>query len=131
MSGLIKALGAGAEYRDRRYADGPEQLEKDLLASSTLYLGNLSFFTSEEQIHATFSSCGEIKRVIMGLDRVKKTPCGFAFVEFYTRDCCLDAMAFVNGTKIDERFVRTDIDPGFVAGRQYGRGKSGGQVVYF
>ena len=26
--------------------------------------------------------CGEVKRVIMGLDRVKKTPCGFCFVEY-------------------------------------------------
>ena len=26
--------------------------------------------------------CGEVKRVIMGLDRMKKTPCGFCFVEY-------------------------------------------------
>jgi nuclear cap-binding protein subunit 2 len=37
-------------------------------------------------------------------------------------------MMFINGTKVDERIVRTDIDPGFAVGRQFGRGKSGGQV---
>jgi len=37
-------------------------------------------------------------------------------------------MRFVNGTKLDERLVRTDLDPGFKEGRQYGRGRSGGQV---
>ena len=37
-------------------------------------------------------------------------------------------MKFINGTKLDERLIRTDIDPGFKAGRQFGRGKSGGQV---
>jgi len=37
-------------------------------------------------------------------------------------------MRFVNGTKLDERVVRTDLDPGFKEGRQYGRGRSGGQV---
>lgn len=37
-------------------------------------------------------------------------------------------MKFLNGTKIDDRPIRTDIDPGFKEGRQYGRGKSGGQV---
>jgi RNA recognition motif-containing protein len=50
--------------------------------SGTLYVGNLSFFTTEEQIHEAFSKCGEVKRVIMGLDRNKRTPCGFAFVEY-------------------------------------------------
>jgi hypothetical protein len=49
--------------------------------SCTLYVGNLSFYTTEEQIYEIFSKCGEIKRIIMGLDRVKKTPCGFCFVE--------------------------------------------------
>jgi nuclear cap-binding protein subunit 2 len=35
---------------------------------------------------------------------------------------------FLKGTKLDDRVIRTDIDPGFETGRQYGRGKSGGQV---
>lgn len=50
--------------------------------SSTLYVGNLSFYTSEEQIHSLFSKIGQIKRIIMGLDRNQKTPCGFCFVEY-------------------------------------------------
>lgn len=103
-------------------------MEKDLAISSTIYVGNLSFFTSEEQIYELFSTTGEIKRIIMGLDRIKKTPCGFCFVEYYDREDALDCMKFVNGTKLDERVIRTDIDPGFKPGRQFGRGKSGGQV---
>jgi nuclear cap-binding protein subunit 2 len=35
---------------------------------------------------------------------------------------------FLNGTKLDNRVIRTDLDPGFREGRQYGRGKFGGQV---
>ncbi len=46
-----------------------------------MYVGNLSFYTTEEQIHELFSKAGEVKRIIMGLDRFKKTPCGFCFVE--------------------------------------------------
>jgi hypothetical protein len=30
--------------------------------------------------------------------------------------------------RMDDRIIRTDWDAGFVEGRQYGRGKSGGQV---
>lgn len=71
---------------------------------------------------------GEIKRLVMGLDRFNKTPCGFCFVEYYTHQDALDCMKYIGGTKLDERIIRTDLDPGFEEGRQYGRGKSGGQV---
>lgn len=35
---------------------------------------------------------------------------------------------YVNGTRLDDRLIRVDWDAGFIEGRQYGRGKSGGQV---
>lgn len=87
-----------------------------------------SFYTTEEQVYELFSKCGEIKRLVMGLDRLQKTPCGFCFVEYYTHQDALDCMKYIGGTKLDERIIRTDLDPGFEEGRQYGRGKSGGQV---
>lgn len=31
-------------------------------------------------------------------------------------------MKYIGGTKLDERIIRTDLDPGFKEGRQYGRG---------
>lgn len=37
-------------------------------------------------------------------------------------------MRYVNGTKLDERIIRCDLDLGYKEGRQFGRGKSGGQV---
>lgn len=103
-------------------------LEEKLADATTLYVGNLSFFTTEEQIHELFSKCGEIKRLVMGLDRFSKTPCGFCFVEYYTHQDALDCLKYIGGTKLDERIIRTDLDEGFAEGRQYGRGKSGGQV---
>ncbi|KAJ6263308.1 nucleolin [Drechslerella dactyloides] len=112
--------------RDDREREPPK--EDPLKDATTLYVGNLSFYTTEEQIHELFSKCGEIKRLVMGLDRFAKTPCGFCFVEYYTHEDALDCMKYVGGTKLDERIVRTDLDPGFKEGRQYGRGKSGGQV---
>ena len=45
-------------------------------------MGNLSFYTTEEQIHELFSRAGDLKRIIMGLDKIKKTPCGFCFIEY-------------------------------------------------
>lgn len=37
-------------------------------------------------------------------------------------------MWYINGTRLDDRIIRTDWDAGFVEGRQFGRGRSGGQV---
>ncbi|KAI5459942.1 nuclear cap binding protein subunit 2 [Mariannaea sp. PMI_226] len=109
--------------------DAPAEPAVDPLANATtLYVGNLSFYTTEEQVHELFSKCGEVKRLVMGLDRFNKTPCGFCFVEYYTHQDALDCMKYIGGTKLDERIIRTDLDPGFEEGRQYGRGKSGGQV---
>lgn len=58
------------------------ELERLLHKSCTLYIGNLSFYTTDLQIYELFSKCGDVKRVIVGLDRFKKTPCGFCFVEY-------------------------------------------------
>ena len=97
-------------------------------ASCCLYVGNLSYFTTEAQIYDFFNRAGEVKRVVMGLDKFQKTPCGFCFVEYYTIHDTEAALRYLNGMKLDDRIIRLDRDPGFVEGRQYGRGKSGGQV---
>lgn len=64
----------------------------------------------------------------MGLDKQKKTPCGFCFVVYYTRKDAEDAVKYLSGTRVDERPIRVDFDWGFVEGRQFGRGRAGGQV---
>jgi nuclear cap-binding protein subunit 2 len=118
-------------YRDQKFKGTKTEQERLLAQSSTLYIGNLSFYTTEEQIHELFGRAGDVKRIIMGLDRIKKTPCGFCFVEYYTRADAENAVRYINGTRLDDRLIRTDWDAGFVEGRQYGRGKSGGQVKLF
>ncbi|KAI9494227.1 hypothetical protein BDB00DRAFT_819322 [Zychaea mexicana] len=128
MTSIVNSLAVPSTYRDQLYQGSSNQFVDDLTATATLYVGNLSFYTTEEQIYELFSKCGEIKRIIMGLDRNQKTPCGFCFVEYYHRTDALDCMKYVNGTKLDERVIRCDLDPGFKEGRQFGRGKSGGQV---
>ncbi|XP_065055617.1 nuclear cap-binding protein subunit 2-like [Rhopilema esculentum] len=115
-------------YRDQHFKGSRAELETKLEASTTLYIGNLSFYTTEEQVYELFTRAGEMKRIIMGLDRVKKTPCGFCFVEYYTREDAENCIRYVSGTRLDDRVIRVDWDAGFQEGRQYGRGRSGGQV---
>lgn len=61
-----------SSYRDQHYKGTRYDQEKQLTHSTTLYVGNLAFFTTEEQIYELFSRCGDIRRVVMGLDKYKK-----------------------------------------------------------
>lgn len=113
---------------DRKYYNNFQDQLKALKHSRTVYVGNLSFFTTEAQILETFSVVGPVKRVIMGLNNITKTPCGFCFVEYYNQEHMKAALKYVSGTICDDRVIRCDADGGFKPGRQYGRGRSGGQI---
>ncbi|KAH7542590.1 hypothetical protein FEM48_Zijuj02G0090100 [Ziziphus jujuba var. spinosa] len=115
-------------YRDRRFPGSQEEFEIALQTSMTVYVGNMSFYTTEEQVYELFSRAGEIKKMIMGLDKNSKTPCGFCFVLYYSREDTEDAVKYISGTILDDRPIRVDFDWGFQEGRQWGRGRSGGQV---
>lgn len=108
-----------------------EEFARDMQSTCTLYVGNLSFYTTEEQIYEFFGKIAPIKRLVMGLDRALKTPCGFCFVEYFGREAAVLCKMYMDGMKLDERFVRVDFDPGFKDGRQFGRGRKGGQVADF
>jgi len=123
--------GISPFFRERRkfYSEAHwNTLLHQLATTCTLYVGNLSFFTTEEQLYELFSRVGPVARVIMGLNRATKTPCGFAFVIYEKPEDALNCQRFLTGSSIDERVIRADLDPGFEEGRQYGRSRtSGGQ----
>ncbi|CAI5742024.1 unnamed protein product [Hyaloperonospora brassicae] len=125
---LARGSSQARQYWDRKTYSSFTEQKSAMAHSQTLYVGNLSFFTSEAQLYEWFSRVGHVDRVIVGLDRFKKTPCGFCFVEF---SCHAEAAAcaqFLSETKLDSRVVRCELDGGFREGRQFGRGLSGGQV---
>ena len=115
-------------YWDRSHYDSPESQIRALAKSKTLYVGNLAFSTRSQHVRALFQELGVVKNVYLGLDRLRKTPCGFCFVEYERREDALLAVANISGTKLDGRVIRVELDAGFQPGRQYGRGVSGGQV---
>nr|UXY87272.1 nuclear cap-binding protein subunit 2 [Cryptomonas sp.] len=96
--------------------------------SNTIYIGNLSYYTCEEQIYEFFRNIGEIKRIIIGLHRFTKTPCGFCFLEFYNFKDAKYAFKYAFGYRIDNRILLIDPDTGFLNGRQFGKGSKGGQI---
>ncbi|KAJ9540237.1 hypothetical protein OSB04_026743 [Centaurea solstitialis] len=128
MALLFKDPNKISAYRDRRFPGTQEEYEHALQTSTTVYIGNMSFYTTEEQLYELFSRAGEIKKIVMGLDKNTKTPCGFCFVMYYSREDTEDSVKYISGTILDDRPIRVDFDWGFQDGRQWGRGRSGGQV---
>lgn len=47
---------------------------------------------------------------------------------FFHHSHAVASLRYISGTKLDERIIRADLDPGYTENRQYGRGRSGGQV---
>ena len=115
-------------YVDRQFFASFEDQVAALRESRTVYIGNLSFYTTEAQIYELCGRLGPVKRVVMGLNRHSKTPCGFCFVEHFTAEAALENVARITGLVLDDRILRAELDFGFREGRQFGRGQSGGQV---
>lgn len=71
-----------------------------------------------------FSKTGIIRRVIMGLNKHTRAPCGFAFVEYHRPLDAQLAIALLNGSSCDGRVIRVDADSGqdLDGDRKYGRG---------
>jgi cold-inducible RNA-binding protein len=68
-----------------------------------IFVGNISFQTTEDQLRALFESFGEVSRVNVVSDRDTGRPRGFAFVEMASDDEAAKAIAGTNGKDIDGR----------------------------
>ena len=73
-----------------------------------LYVGNLSFGTSEDAIRAHFAPMGDVDDVHVVLDRTSGQSRGFAFVTMGSTQAAAKAMAELNGSTLDGRALRVD-----------------------
>jgi RNA recognition motif-containing protein len=68
-----------------------------------IYVGNLSFNTTEEDLQKLFSPFGEITSVNIIRDKFSGESRGFGFVEMASKDAGQQAMAGLNGTELNGR----------------------------
>ena len=73
--------------------------------SRKLYVGNLSFNTTQDQIHKLFSQAGVITDIAVILDRETGRSRGFCFVEMATEDGFREAIRRFNGYRLDNRIL--------------------------
>jgi RNA recognition motif-containing protein len=75
---------------------------------SNLYVGNLSYDTTEETLRTLFSEYGELASVNLITDRYTGRSRGFAFVEFAAEADAQEAIQGLNGKSVDGRDLRVD-----------------------
>lgn len=71
--------------------------------NSKLYVGNMSFKTTEADLRAAFAQFGSVTDVYIANDRETGRPRGFAFVTFSTDTESKLAAEKMNGTDLDGR----------------------------
>ncbi|MGA0242575.1 MAG: RNA recognition motif domain-containing protein [Candidatus Marinamargulisbacteria bacterium] len=73
-----------------------------------VYVGNLSYSTTKEELESTFSECGNIQDVRLIEDRETGRSKGFAFITFDTDDAASDAIE-KNGLTVGGRPLRINL----------------------
>ena len=99
----------------------------------SVYVGNVDYGVTPEELQAHFQSCGTINRITILCDRATGQPKGFAYVEFSDKTSVANAV-LLNGSMMHNRDLRvvpkrTNV-PGLARGRggppRFGRGGSRG-----
>jgi cold-inducible RNA-binding protein len=88
-----------------------------------LYVGNLSFQTSEQELREMFSAFGEVTSASLVMDRDTGRPRGFGFVEFADDNAARAAINGLNGKNIGGR----DLTVNEARPREGGGGGGGGR----
>ena len=102
-----------------------------------LYVGNLSFNTSEDQLRAAFEAHGAVASATLVMDRETGRPRGFGFVTMSTVEEAQNAIAALNGRQMDGRELTVNVakpreerPAGGGGRREYGGGGGGGRGRY-
>ncbi|MEW5992922.1 MAG: RNA-binding protein [Candidatus Zixiibacteriota bacterium] len=92
-----------------------------------IYIGNLSFDTTEDRLRQAFEAHGEVSSVTVVTDRYSGKSRGFGFVEMPSKEEALAAMNGLNGQDLDGQTVkvsearpREERGGGGRGGRRYG-----------
>ena len=107
--------------------------------SNKLFVGNLSFNTTENDLHDAFAAHGTVVEANLMMDRMSGRPRGFGFVTMGSPEEAQKAIEALNGKELDGRALTVNVArpreerPGGGGGgggrgprREYGGGGGGG-----
>ncbi len=101
--------------------------------STKMFVGNLSFNTTENELQDAFAAHGTVAEVNLMVDRMTGRPRGFAFVTMATPEEAQKAIEAMNGAEVGGRPLTVNIarpkeerPSGGGGGGGYGGGRGGG-----
>jgi cold-inducible RNA-binding protein len=77
--------------------------------SNKLFVGNLSFNTTENDLQDAFAAHGTVTETNLMMDRMTNRPRGFAFVTMSTAEEAQKAIAAMNGKDMDGRALTVNV----------------------
>jgi len=94
--------------------------------SVKLYVGNLAYSTTEEELRTLFAQAGAVTSVALIKDRFTGDSKGFAFVEMESQADAQKAITQFNGTKMGDRDLKVNLARPREERGGFGGGGSGG-----
>ena len=73
-----------------------------------IYIGNMSYDTTEDHLRQAFEGYGEVTAVNIIMDRDSDRPKGFAFVEMSGKDEAMAAISGLNGSELNGREINVN-----------------------
>jgi len=93
---------------------------------TNIFVGNLSFRTTQDELQAAFANYGSVERVSIVTDRDSGQPRGFGFVEMTDRSAAETAISQLNGADLNGRAMNVnEARPKVQGGGGSGRGSNG------
>src|SRR5881392_3357625 len=101
--------------------------------STKLFVGNLSFDTTENDLQDAFAAHGTVVEANLMMDRMTGKPRGFGFITMSTPEEAQKAIDSLNSTELDGRALTVNIarpreerSGGGGGRREFGGGRGGG-----
>lgn len=91
---------------------------------TNIFVGNLSFQTTQDQLHEIFAAYGNVERVNIITDRDSGQSRGFAFVEMTESNDAQNAISQLNGAELNGRTMNVNEARPKASGGGYGGGRS-------
>ncbi|HWN96638.1 MAG TPA: RNA-binding protein [Methylomirabilota bacterium] len=79
------------------------------MSNNKLFVGNLSFNTTENSLQDTFAAHGTVLEANLMMDRESGRPRGFGFVTMSTPEEAQTAMGALNGKDVDGRALTVNV----------------------
>jgi cold-inducible RNA-binding protein len=90
-----------------------------------LYVGNLNYSTTEQELRDLFSEVGPVASVSLVMDRDTGRPRGFGFVEMETDEAAAQAVEKLNNREVASRTLTVNIARPKTEGGRGGGGRGG------